>query len=514
MPFFDFHLHPSLKAQFSAPAGRPGPWERVRLRFRNPDLLIRILQCEGINEVVDSQASLDQLVAADLNLAAIALHPPESAMMRDGLIQKIAEEEQTRYIDNARVDAIGTGDIYYSLLLEELDNLQRHISHSGRQLMLLRSLSEYNPADRNTVYAVLTVEGAHAFHGHRSGQSAAAIRRRFRDNFRDFTETRGVRLFSLNIAHLQENEFCNHAFGIQLFKPEPFFPKGKGLTEDGLWLLGEMKRLGIFCDVKHMSLFARQQLYGLGWQGGDWPLVCTHAGLTGIHSADRGRYFLSHRRFGDGFLRVKQYKPAGYLKGCSFNASSINLYDDDVVTIVHSGGLIGLSLDQRILGVPDESMLAPGYTDEVYEQEIISPEERDFFREVNRNTVPDEAVLKPEDIRRKDRQDYPDYHARHFLNQVFHLFRIARRYGIDDAVISRRICIGSDFDGMINPVDGCRTVEDLPGFTARLLTLFPEAEQEFFRKSGFRVSDILAPGELLERIFFRNGHEFLQQWYT
>ncbi|HRG94021.1 MAG TPA: hypothetical protein PLZ10_13785, partial [Chitinophagaceae bacterium] len=115
MPFFDFHIHPSLKAQFARPADKPTPWDQIHLVFARPDIILRLLKCQGIDEVVDSQASLTQMTAAGLNLIAIALHPPEAAMMNDGLIQKIADEEQTRFIFNDKVDAIGTGDIYFQL---------------------------------------------------------------------------------------------------------------------------------------------------------------------------------------------------------------------------------------------------------------------------------------------------------------------------------------------------------------------------------------------------------------
>lgn len=517
MPFFDFHLHPSLKAQFSSTANKPSPWDSIHLRFRDPDLLLQLLKCQGINEVVDSQASLSQLIAGGVNLVAIALHPPEAAMMRDGLIQKIAEEEQTHYIDNAKVDAIGTGDVYFTLLNEELDHLEQNLSSQGKQLKLIRHFSEYNADDLNTVHAIINVEGPHAFYGIRSGRSPAQIMATFLENFRQFTEVRNVRIFAMNIAHLENNDFCNHAFGIQIFKPEPFFPGGTILTNEGLQLLLAMKEKKILCDIKHTSLLARQQLVAIGLHGPHWPLVCTHAGLTGIHSQNRYRYFLHNRSFGEGFLRVKHYKPIGYLQGTSFNASSINLYDDDVAAIVNSGGLIGLSLDQRILGTPEDGMLSPDYLEEIYEQEVISPGEKELFRDhsLDRRPVPDEAVLKSEDIRTTDRQNSERFHARHFMNQVFHLFVIARRYGIPDLIMAERICIGSDFDGMINPVDCCRNVTKLTAFKERLLRDFATWEEEFadHDETGFRISDFIRPKDLLENIFYINGVRFLRDWY-
>lgn len=514
MSFFDFHLHPSLKAQFSAPADKPSPWEKIHLTFSHPDIILKLIKCQGIDEVIDSQASLAQLSDAGMNLFAIALHPPEAAMMNDGLIQKIADEEQTKYIDNTKVDAIGTGNMYFDLLNQELDHLEQHLQLQGRKLKILRSISEYNPAEPNTIHAILNVEGPHAFYGNRKGKTLAQIMTDVKNNFKQFTEVRGVRIFAMNIAHLEKNDFCNHAYGIQIFKPEPFFPRSKGISNEGLELLQLMQQKKILCDIKHTSLFARQQLYLLGWHGGNWPLVCTHAGLTGIPSTARGRYFLSHRRFGAGFLRVKHYKPAGYLEGTSFNPSSINLYDDDVAAIVKSGGLIGLSMDQRILGSPMDEMMAEGYPDELFEEEVISDGEREWFRDVDKEFAGDEFVLKTEQISTaNDRRNSKRFHARHFLNHVFHLFAIARQYGIPDTTMTERICIGSDFDGMINPVDCCPNVTGLPSFRSFLLQNFSVWEDEFEEAKGFRVSDFITPQALLDNIFFQNGEAFLKKWY-
>lgn len=515
MPLFDFHIHPSLKAQMADPAAKPTPWEQIVLRFNKPDIILGLLRCQGINEIVDSQASLAMMADAGMNLIAIALHPPEAAMMKDKLIIKIASEDQTRYINEGKRKRIAAGDSYYELLNEELDHLEQHLHHAGKQLKIISRMLEYDPADTDTVHAILNVEGPHAFYGKRSGTPLAKRLSDVKANLETFTSGRGVRIFAMNIAHLEQNDFCNHAFGIQVFNPEPFFPRGYGISAEGLELLLLMKEKQILCDIKHTSLFARQQIFQTGWQRDNWPLVCTHAGLTGIHSSARYRYLLHHREFG-GYLRVKHYKPVGYIPGTSFNPSSINLYDDDVVHIIESGGLIGLSMDQRILGVPDNEMMETGYPDEIYEQEVISPDEREWFRgkKEDRVPVPDEWVLKTDQIETaRDRQRLPDFHARHFLNQVFHLFRIARHYGIPDNIMAGRICIGSDFDGMINPLDCCSDVTGLAAFRKMLEENFLQWETSFEEAVHYRISDFISPAALLDRIFYRNGLAFLEERY-
>ena len=228
----------------SLPPNFPSPWEIIQLQFAHPDVFTMLLKCGGINEVVDSQASLTQLVQGKVNLIAIALHPPESNMMKDALIKKVAREEQTHFIHIDRVNAIATGNIYFNMLTDELNNLKNHLSENGKQLKILTKMSEYDENDTNTIHAVLNVEGPHAFYGDREGKNLDQVLTDFWNNFDSFTLANKV--FAMNISHLQDNDFCNHAFGIQIFKARPFYPSGNGISTHGVKLLQKMKENFIY----------------------------------------------------------------------------------------------------------------------------------------------------------------------------------------------------------------------------------------------------------------------------
>lgn len=511
MPFFDFHIHPSLKPQMSLPPDFPSPWDIIKLKFKHPNLVTALLKCGGINEVVDSQASLTQLIKGKVNLIALALHPPETAMMNDGLIQQIAADEQTSYINITRITDIGSGDIYFRMLNEELSNLKKNLSNAGKKLKLISKISQYKASDLNTVHAILIIEGPHAFFGAKQRRTETDIFTEFWENFETFTSAN--RIFSLNISHLQDNEFCNHAFGIQIFKPKPFYPNGNGISQHGFKLLQKMKEKNILLDLKHTSLFARKQLYDFRIGENDWPIVCTHTGLTGIKKENRGKYFLSKSNEG-GHLLVRHYKPAGYILGTSFNPCTINLYDEDVFEIVLSGGLIGLSMDQRILGTPEAWMMTDNNVADIYEEEIISPGERAFFTNVVNGSPGNSDIIKPNDITADDQRDWPRFHARHFMNQVFHLFKIADQFNYNKATMAQRICIGSDFDGMINPVDTCQNVTKLEGFKKYLTDNFKEWEKDFTEVTGIKISSSITPKKLMDNIFYQNGVDFLKEWYV
>jgi len=508
MPFFDFHLHPSLKPQMSLPPGFPSPWQKIHITFQHPDLMIKIMQCQGINEVVDSQASLGQLIQGEVNLITIALHPPESKMMADNLILKIARDQQTPFINEQRVVSIGTGDIYFTMLNQELSNLQTHLQDQGRKLKIIRNFAEYDPADLNTIHAVFSVEGPHAFWGQRSGRDPVVVTEEYWTQFDQFTAAN--KILSMNIAHLQDNDFCNHAYGIQIFKAKNFYPTGNGIKPLGYIMFDRMNSKGIMLDIKHMSLLARTQLYEYRQTHHDLPVVCTHAGLTGISRNDRRRYIISTgTSFGNTMIRNN--KPGGYLTGTSFNANSINLYDEDVLEIWRSGGLVGLSMDQRILGVPADMMQGDDWPDEIYDEDSISPHEKAFFlsNEIEDNRIDEDWYLH--EIRTTDKQNTPMFHARHFMNQVFHLFAIASNPAnqINPAVASKLVCIGSDFDGLIDPMDCCKNSTELKSFKSLLLSKFDAWEREAFGAKK-PISAIIAPQDLLDNIFYQNAVDFLR----
>src|SRR5205085_7337489 len=153
------------------------------------------------------------------------------------------------------------------------------------------------------------------------------------------------------------------AYGIQFINSAYFFPVKNGITAWGKEMITLMVEKKILIDIEHMSLWSRWQLYSMlrSPDNSDKyiaPIICTHAGLTGQSINDRVKYL--HRKPEDvgEVYEVVYLKPKSpYIDGVYFNCSSINLYNEDVEAILISGGLIGLSFDQRILGFADENVL-------------------------------------------------------------------------------------------------------------------------------------------------------------
>jgi len=170
-----------------------------------------------------------------------------------------------------------------------------------------------------------------------------------------------VKIVAVNLTHLQQSSLCNHAFGMQLADPSPFYPTGNGLADDGRVVLQGLFDRGVGYDLKHMSWKTRQDLQtdiGAGKFSNVSLPMCTHAGFTGVAFKDWAGYISRKDPQFAGAPGVLYLEIAKTIQEDSdpsrpapgFNMSTINLFNDDIEWIVRNGGMIGLSMDRRILG--------------------------------------------------------------------------------------------------------------------------------------------------------------------
>src|SRR5215831_7242952 len=350
MPFFDFHLHPTLKCLFSDPPSKFSPWEKLDTR-KIPFLL---KWCTEFPYILQSQACLSQLAYNQCNLVCIALYAPERAMIYNDLILGEADGSLKPYLNKQKIQRMINSNLqpYRDIIADDLKTITdaQQFGVSDRKVVFLSKPEDYHPEDVKTVYAVCSVEGCHTFTSALRTFNIAEIIRNL-DDLRS-----KLPLISVNLTHLEQSAICNHAFGMLFINDEAFKPTGRMISPDGITILKHCYQNNILIDIKHMSLGARQHLYAARNAPDiapiNQPIVCTHAGFTGISYADIPDYILDYRRSGKGYTRIKNGKPSKYGSDTrpSFNASSINLYDDDIMQILQSGGIIGVSLDKRILG--------------------------------------------------------------------------------------------------------------------------------------------------------------------
>jgi len=197
---------------------------------------------------------------------------------------------------------------------------------------------------------------------------------------------------------------------------------------------------------------------------------------------------------------------------------SLNLYDEDIEEIILSGGMIGISLDQRIIGFPaDEPIL---YQQGIYPTDLdyISAKEADvFFGPTPPGSLPpaaqdNDVVMNFDDAAQQNAGLTDQLQALYFLNQVLHILFVAKQSqrGLTLADGMRSVCIGSDLDGLVNPIDCCMTTADYADFKEMLLNIMQK--KSFWRGTGFSASEIDSEA-LLNGLFFSNAEAFLLKHY-
>lgn len=487
-PYFDFHFHPSLKSFLSDE--RPGSRDDCWVVYNNAVNIIR------------SQGSLQQSWDGRVRLGVAALYVLERPFTSSFLIEHIAPILTPLDNDMLR-------------LPQETDNLERfrtEINHlrasaekyagQGKRMQIIRSIDEYDPEKINLV---LAIEGSHCFDLFNS---------LLQNNLRKLKES-GERFLYLNLTHLARFPTCSHAYGIKLIRGhDQFRPIGKGITALGKEIIDIAydRNIGnhrILIDIKHMSLESRKQFYAYRKEKGyeDIPIVASHMGCTGISMKPEViRQYMEKQVPGFDTVEVRYKKPRGiggpFRIKTEFNPWSINLYNEEIPIILNSGGLIGVNLDKRILGAKrvDGEFFSHEEFSEAFglpvarSLDAAAAEDR-FWEESRKESDPDE-------------RDNAVRHLRHLCNQILHIVEIG------GAKAWKQMCIGTDFDGLIDPVNICLNHHELPSLEESLASMLQQMIREAKRaKPGLDYQE----GNIQARvrdIMFNNGVRFLQKHFA
>jgi microsomal dipeptidase-like Zn-dependent dipeptidase len=517
MPAFDFHCHPTLKPLFVKQGEEPTPWEHLNVNYIVGKIFgneIKLSINALVNETLNSQSNFAQL-CGHVQMIGLILHAPESHMGKGLLERKMVADGKLDLLNADKLRVIEKGDHYFSWMSNELQFLKNNLlppAHlplpAGARAKILNSAADFDHTATNTVHCVLIIEGLHGFFN--DPQSANAMQE-FRTNFENFTSAN--KIFAVNLTHLQQMPFSNHASGMQFLKEELFYPQGNSISADGDAMVDAIYSKGILIDTKHMGLVARTKLYALRSQKNyTLPIICTHAGLTGIRFKERLNYLFNRVEDKGNVWAVTHLKKMGHVKFAAFNMTSINLFDEDVEEILKSDGLIGISLDQRILGFPTEHVafhlnVFPSDTEFISKNETLAyfgPHDPKLYPE----NIQAAGTLSGDDVSNQESFDFATVHAHYFMNQVIHILKLGTAMGMSYDNVKTKICLGSDFDGLINAIDCCKDATQFERFKQILRDI--TTPNSFWSNTGFKKSDIDME-ELLELIFFSNGVNFVKK---
>lgn len=325
-------------------------------------------------------------------------------------------------------------------------------------------------ATDDEVALVLTIEGGHVFSvGPKLEILSLEV---MKERIKRLKEWEHPVLF-LTLAHHFENGLCGHAHSLidmadwimdqeQALNEGLDKERGRAVIRELLDLDEENKDRGgkrILIDTRHMSAQSRKEYYeeiikpyNQWWEKQSkayqarypkLPVVMSHCGYTGVATLDE-------------LIRDASREGDNWRKG-SWYSWNINLCDEDIRITVESEGLIGLCMDRRILGMASGEKVAPEVASQVLIEQIFA---------IADAVMVDDRLSEAEKARVWD-----------------------------------CICLGTDYDGVIQPLEAYPTALDLPQFGKDLRRALKEREHT--RQIGAIGVEVI-----LEKIAWRNAYEF------
>lgn len=477
--YFDFHFHPSFKPYMSGSAGneRLNCWDYISSWI----------------SIVRSQSCLDQAVEGGVRLGVANFIALERPLTTNLLIEHLAPI--ITILDKQAMHFRGEAD-YFARFKEEvtclMDCAERDPAN-GKTFQVLRGMEDYDPDKLNLIFAI---EGGHNLEQYNTN---------ILDNFRELKRGPFSFLY-LTLVHLVQQSLATHAYGMKLIKNnDEFKPAGRGLTQLGKAVIkmAYETELGprVLIDLKHMSLTSRQDFYEYRRQQGydNIPILATHMGVTGISWRPEvvSKYFKGKVRLNRGFVQVEYSRPRGIgvEQKTFFNPWSVNLYDEDITEILDSDGMIGLNLDQRILG----TQRAKG---EFFSAEEFAEQHPDVYHELTRAGAR-KLKFKGQPPSFGSIGKKKTRHLRHLCNNILHIVKVGGPRAW------QQICIGSDFDGLINPVDNCSDATQFEQLEEDLFHMLP---QMMLEDASYNY-DMDNVAQKVRGILYENGIRFLQKHF-
>ena len=101
-----------------------------------------------------------------------------------------------------------------------------------------------------------------------------------------------------------------------------------------------------------------------------------------------------------------------------------------------------------------------------------------------------------------------EYFYDHFLNHLFHYFKVCKAYGIDLKKAQKQITVGSDFDGLINPFLNISTVDKMVNLKSYVRMNFSYFLDSIDEAQSW--SKDLNIDTFVEDLFYNNGIAFVK----
>lgn len=476
--YIDFHCHPSLK-----PYGKSFKYVPPKQNILNsgrknsiwhyspPNFLERQVS-KLLTLTKFTQTDLTTLAKADCDIVVISLYPFEKHFLRKRMLgfKFVADllVNLAAGISQKRIDHVRNHNSYYQDLNDEynyflqLNNFAQKIDNVQYTYRLVSNyqdiLSNRNQssANRKIISLVNSIEGTHAFETGLDKDKNTAEEVKVLHHIDNVKRWQHPPFF-ITLAHHFYNEICGHARSITISGLKKAQNRGlnEAITDLGYKvirkLLDNQDGRRVYIDLKHMSTASRTafyQLLDLEYAADNIPLIVSHGALNGKRSIEE-----------PGISDSKMYR--------NFRNVDINFFDSEIIRIARSNGVFGIQLDERRIG--------------------------------SKRAIARSRVYFPGKKRRLKRKSLLIW--RH----VMHAGLLINNEGL---FCWGTLVIGSDFDGIINPMKGLWTSENMKDVREHLIF----HASNFLRDHSDKLLPInkISADTIVDRLLFQNAEIFLE----
>ncbi len=262
----------------------------------------------------------------------------------------------------------------------------------------------------------------------------------------------------------------------------------------------------VFIDMKHMDINARLQYYAyISGRKDKVPIIASHVAVSGKDTATAKYTSLcpvydvyeevesTTAWYQSQFtVPVKNGQPTR--RACLdsnkvdvntinwFYPWGINLANEEIKIIYNSDGIIGIAMEERVLGTN-----RPNYKTDSFTRRLTQ-------------FLDNEKITGS-----KDRETFIS-----MLPFFKNLFYIVQHSGRSDASAWDHVALGSDFDGIAKPVAFCKTAAEYPAMHALIVRFLPYYVR--FDKQGAWLFG-LNEQQIANKVMFENGERFVLKYF-
>ena len=492
--YADIHCHPAMKAIGKSFKKKSNRFKNSASKFCKYSIWHKDAPT-GFDRFLNRTLSLTKFTQSDftslsngsVGLVSACLGPPEKGFVKTRMgsgIFSLLLVNLVTCIPFKRLRFLAKTGSYFREIEKEMDYYlaeNNKPSLDGKRYKLVNGatgLTDSTDPSGPDIQVVFSIEGANVFDKGMDPKRDTAIRNTVIGNINRVKNWDYPPLW-VSIGHHFFNELCGHAKslpGIVKILINQKMDMGTGITPFGREVIGKLLESAtnsrkILIDIKHMSDESRRDFYEFCetfYQTSDpavWdPLVVSHAACNGLESSETKKNISGLKDLQGDFIHEQMYP------------QPINLYDEDIVKVAGSKGIIGMMLDERRLAA------------------------KKTMKKLKKN------------IRRKiplysgDNESAKDYiwWSKPVWDNLYYSAALLKEYNFSNCWDFQ--CIGSDFDGMINPVDVFWTADDMNLLSAGLMI---HAEKYQAHPDGGLFNH--TPEEVVNKIMFENAFNFIRQ---